>query len=201
MSTDTTTDPTPPPPPVPPQRVVGSLMSVTKKNKTKYVSLGGAGPHVQVQMSQSFLSTQVRISCTYVFELYFEYFVGSFRGFLGIPKSFETDDEVYNLVYRPRFRKYYKHTDGGWAGRLVPDKLKELRCHLSWVVSMDSGEWGVQDMMDPYLRSEKWIITLNGPKAPVVGHLRSKGLRIWTQLGEYYKVANFFSKISIFFKN
>ena len=146
MSTDTTTDPTPPPPPVPPQRVVGSLMSVTKKNKTKYVSLGGAGPHVQVQMSQSFLSTQVRISFTYVFELYFEYFVGSFRGFLGIPKSFETDDEVYNLVYRPRFRKYYKHTDGGWAGRLVPDKLKELRCHLSWVVSMDAGEWRVQDI-------------------------------------------------------
>ena len=92
--------------------------------------------------------TQVRVSFTYVFELYFEYFARSFRGFLGVKKSFETDDEVYKLVYHPLFRKYYKHTDGGWAGSLVPGKLEELRCHLSWVMTTDVGEWGVQEISD-----------------------------------------------------
>ena len=140
MSTDTTTDATPPPPVPPP--VPPSLPSRLKKNKMKYVTLGGVGPHVMLKMSKSFLSTQVRVFFTYVFELYFEYFARSFRGFLGVKKSFETDDEVYKLVYHPRFRKYYKHTDGGWAGSLVPDKLEELRCHLSWVMTTDVGEWG-----------------------------------------------------------
>lgn len=146
MSTDTTTDATPPPsvpPPVPP-----SLPSRLEKNKMKYFTLGGVSPHVVLKMSKSFLSTQVRVSFTYVFELYFEYFARSFRGFLGVKKSFETDDEVYKLVYHPRFRKYYKHTDGGWAGSLVPDKLEELRCHLSWVMTTDVGEWGVQEISD-----------------------------------------------------
>ena len=81
MSTDTTTDATPPPPvppPVPPS-VPPSLPSRLKKNKMKYVTLGGVGPHVMLKMSKSFLSTQVRVSFTYVFELYFEYFARSFR--------------------------------------------------------------------------------------------------------------------------
>ena len=144
MSIDTTTDATPPPPVPPPVPlpVPPSLPSRLKKNKMEYVTLGGVGPHIMLKMSKSFLSTQVRVSFTYVFELYFEYFVRSFRGFFGVKKSFETDDEVYNLVYRPQFRKYYKHTDGGWDDRLVPYKLEDLRCHLSWVMTTDVGEWG-----------------------------------------------------------
>ena len=96
MSTDTTTDATPPPPVPPP--VPAPVPARLKKNKMKYVTLGGVGPHVMLKMSKSFLSTQVRVSFTYVFELYFEYFAGSFHGFLGVKKSFEIDDEVYNIT-------------------------------------------------------------------------------------------------------
>jgi hypothetical protein len=112
----------------------------------KYVTLDGVGPHIMLKMSKSFLSTQVRVSFTYVFELYFKYFMRSFRGFFGVKKSFETDDEVYNLVYRPRFRKYYKHTDGGgdngcvwvqWGGYDRGGKLKQL---------LKESQMGQQDM-------------------------------------------------------
>ena len=147
MNPDTTTDPTPPPPvpdPVPPPRPPR-----LKQNNTMYVTLGGVGPHVQVKMSKKFLGAQVSISFTYVFELYFEYFVKAFGGFVGIKKAFETDDEVYNLVYRPQFRKYYKNTAGGWAGALTSDKFKQLYCHLSWVLSTDVREWEVQQIIRP----------------------------------------------------
>ena len=100
------------------------------------VNLGGVGPYVKVNMSKSFLRTQISISHTYVFELYLEYFLKSFETFFGIGKRLSKDYEVYHGVYIPHFREYYIEY-GVWTGGLVTEKLQQLRCHLSWILAKD----------------------------------------------------------------
>ena len=182
----TTTDPPPPPSVTPlPTRVI---RDVGKKGRTKkWVTLGGIGPFVYVVMSKSFLGSQTKISHEYVFDLYVQYFLKSFGSFFGVEKRLETNNEVFHSIYLPAFHKYYKHTDGGWAGRLVPDKLKQLYCHLSWVLAKDVGEWGVQKISNTVERHFRLSLlkllkqqNLFHPTWYVTAHMKGNPLRLET---------------------